>query len=245
MKRLRFGLIVTGDVEAACLPKLFRSIAASASCDFIVIRRSDQLSPVTSEKRLIRMVGRGQVIPTIDESQYGLPARRFLEKDSNSFVVVIDDLENSRREQVDQVFSRYRRALDQLLAPKRLVDRASVHFLVNMLEAYYFGDCHAVNTVAGVEILPRDDPNDVENIPHPKKQLKEAWAGFREKVHGSAIVARLDVPHVLRREGHCCWLRTLFYWCVSRIPDELIWDREVLKRLSAGCRIPLTDRQQA
>jgi hypothetical protein len=73
VERLRFGLIVTGDAEAEFLPKLFRSIMAAAACDFLVIRKSDQLSPVTSEKRKIRMVGRGQVIPTIDLSRDRVP----------------------------------------------------------------------------------------------------------------------------------------------------------------------------
>lgn len=241
---MRFGLISTGDAEAEFLPKLFRSIMAAAACDFLVIRKSDQLSPVTSEKRKIRMVGRGQVIPTIDESQYGLPARRFLEKNINSLVLVIDDLENTRREEVDAVFRRYRLALDQLLEPKGLSGRASVHFLVNMLEAYYFGDCNAVNAVANDEILADDYPGDVESISRPKNQLRGVWTAFREIEHGSAIVARLKLDHVLQREHHCCWLRTLFHWCVSRIPDELIWDRQLLERISGGCRIPLTDNQK-
>src|SRR5947209_2360205 len=108
MEFVRFGLIVTGDGEAEFLPKLFRSITAAANCTFVVIRKSEQLSPITSAKRQITMVGRGQVIPTIDEMQYGLPARRFLQQHANSFVIVVDDLEGARREQVTAVFNRYR-----------------------------------------------------------------------------------------------------------------------------------------
>jgi hypothetical protein len=79
MEFFRFGLIVTGDGEAEFLPKLFRSIMAAANCAFIHIRKSEQLSPITSKKRVLRMVGRGEVIPSIDEAQYGIPARLFLQ----------------------------------------------------------------------------------------------------------------------------------------------------------------------
>lgn len=75
MEFFRFGLIVTGDGEAQFLQKLFRSIMAAANCTFELIRKSEQLNPITSEKRLIRMVGRGEVIPSVDEAQYGIPAR--------------------------------------------------------------------------------------------------------------------------------------------------------------------------
>src|SRR5262245_29825512 len=134
MEFFRFGLIVTGDGEAAFLPRLFRSIMASANCNFDVIRKSEQLNPITSERRQLRMVGRGQLIPSVDELQYGIPARLFLQKHRNSFVVVIDDLEGARREHAPAVFNRYRLTLNQMLDPFALTNRASIHFLVNMLE---------------------------------------------------------------------------------------------------------------
>lgn len=87
MEFFRFGLIVTGEGEAEFLPKLFRMIMAAANCSFVVIRKSEQLSPITSEKRKIRMVGRGDVIPSIDEDPYGKPARLFLQQNENSFVL--------------------------------------------------------------------------------------------------------------------------------------------------------------
>lgn len=246
MEFFRFGLIVTGDGEAEFLPKLFRSIMAAANCVFVVIRKSEQLAPITSEKRLIRMVGRGEIIPAIDEAQYGIPARLFLQKYPHSFVLVIDDLEGARREQVAAVFNRYRLALNQMLDPHGLANRASVHFLVNMLEAYYFAHADAVNVAAEADILAQDHPEDVETIGHPKNQMKQVWHGFDEIEHGAAVLDELDLHHVLQHHERCCWLRTLFHWCISRIPPGSVWNDQLTQsyRLPDGCRIEMTDNQQ-
>lgn len=245
MELVRFGLIVTGDGEAKFLPKLFRSLMAAANCTFIVIRKSEQLSPITSKKRRIRMVGNGKIIPDIDEEQYGIPTRIFLQQHANSSVLVIDDLEGARIGQAAAVFERYRLALNRMLDPCGLTNRASVHFLVNMLEAYYFGQCDAVNAVANSQILAHDHPGDVEAMSHPKNQLKKLWNGFDEIKHGSAILDKLDIYHVLRRPDQCCWLRTMINWCISRIPPASVWDNQLSKQfqLSDGCRSPLTDNQ--
>ena len=133
----RFGLIVTGKAEEEFLPRFFRSISASGRCSFTVIRRIDQRSPITSKKRLLRMIGSGKRIPDRDATDIGLPARGFLSSE-DSFVVLVDDLEARRSGDIRQVFDRYRLALDEMLRPNQ-IGRASVHFLVNMLEAYYFG----------------------------------------------------------------------------------------------------------
>ena len=89
--------------------------------------------------------------------------------------------------------------------------RVSVHFLVNMLEAYYFADASAINAVMGTDWT--DHPGDVEMIGHPKNELKNQLKSFDEIEHGEQIVRRLDVPHVLSRPETCASLRTLFGWC--------------------------------
>ena len=43
-----FGLIVTGKSEREHLAKLFRTLMATGICTFEVIRRVDQLRPITS-----------------------------------------------------------------------------------------------------------------------------------------------------------------------------------------------------
>ena len=211
----RFGLIVTGKGEEAFLPSFFRSLEATGKCHFEVIRRIGQRSPITSQKRKLRMIGTGKTIPDRDQSEIGLPARRFLAQQS-TFVVLVDDLEENRAHAIKEVFKRYRLALDTILRADK--HRASVHFFVRMLEAYYFADAQAINAVLGTEL--DDCHGDVETIPHPKNELKKLVPGFDEVEHGREIVARLGVPHVLSTPDTCASLRTLFAWCWAAIGQE-------------------------
>ena len=50
---------------------------------------------------------------------------------------------------MQEVFGRYRAALDTVLSEDQ-ARRAAVHFFVNMLEAYYFADTRAVNSMLTV-----------------------------------------------------------------------------------------------
>ena len=136
----RFGLIVTGEGEKLFLPRLFRVLMARAHCVFTVVRRIGQRSPITATRRILQMVGTGKRLPTKDEEEIGLPALMFLRKYPGSYAMVVDDLEGSRRGIANDVFARYRTALDEALRPSALQSRAAAHFLVNMLEAYYFAD---------------------------------------------------------------------------------------------------------
>ncbi len=230
----RFGLIVTGKGEEAFLPNLFRSLAATGHCSFQVIRRIGQRSAITSEKRKARMVGTGQLIPDKDATEIGFPARRYL-KAQATFVVLVDDLEADRKSHARAIFQRYRDALNQILGEQR--HRASVHFLVNMLEAYYFADANANNAVLGTNL--EDYEGDVETIRHPKNELKKHCASFDEIEHGKEIVAKIDVQHVLSRRETCASLRTLFGWC-SKAIGETPTDRFDLAR---GSYSELTKKQ--
>ena len=212
---LNFGLIVTGRAEEQFLPLLFRSISASGTCSFRVIRRIGQRSPIKSQKRRLQMMGSGKHIPDRDATDIGLPARQFLSSES-SFVILIDDLEAKRSEEVQQVFDRYRLALNEMLE-RNQTRRASVHFLVNMLEACYFADAQAVNPVLGTEI--RDYEGDVETIRNPKSNLKRLCQEFNEIAHGRRIVGGLRVSYVLSRKETCASLRTLFAWICKAIGE--------------------------
>ena len=229
------GLIVTGEGEEEFLPRLFRSLAATGKCSFTVIRRIGQLSPIRSEKRRLQMIGTGKRIPNQDAEKIGLPARRFLSSEDR-FVLLIDDLEADRSDDIQQVFDRYRRALDTMLT-KAQACRASVHFLVNMLEAYYFADARAVNAALGTEL--DDYEGDVETIRHPKKELKRICPGFDERKHGRLIVERLDIFHVLSRMEACCSLRTIFAWIYKAIGEP---DGEI-RLLLDGCHNKVTKWQ--
>ena len=204
-----FGLIVTGQTEEQHLPKLFKSLMATGICIFEVIRRVDQLKVITSEKRL-KALNNGKDIPSID-AKIGLVARRYLMTDVCHFVLLIDDLEYDRRDEAQQVFDRYRLALDTIL--DTLKPRASVHFLVNMLEAYYFADAQTVNAVLGTTLS--DYEGDVETIRNPKSDLRAEYHGFREIDDGGRILDQIDIERVLSCPDACASLRTLFAWCVK------------------------------
>src|SRR5690348_13546939 len=163
----RIALLVTGKGEETFLPRLFRSLEAEGHCLFRVSRRVPQLRPMTSERKKQKVVGSGKQIPTRDQD-IGLFARACL-TESYDYVILIDDLEHDFRDQVEAVFRRYRVALDTILGPASLSARASVHFLVNMLEAYYFAHADALNDVLDTALV--DFEGDVETIRHPKNEL--------------------------------------------------------------------------
>ena len=232
----RFGLIVTGRGEEAFLPHLFRSLAATGRCSFQVIRRIGQRSAIISEKRILRMVGTGQRIPNKDATDIGLPARRYLASPA-TFVILVDDLEAKRKPHSQAIFQRYRDALDRMLGEQR--HRASVHFLVNMLEAYYFADANAINAVLKTNL--EDFEADVETIPHPKNKLKRHCASFDEIEHGKEIVAKLRVQHVLSRRKTCASLRTLFGWCSNAIGQTPTDEYELVRGLYSELTKKQTD----
>lgn len=215
----KIGLMVTGKGEEQFLPALLRSLTRSGTCSFQVVNRIRQRSAITSEKRRITMVGTGKVIPTEDEKEIGLKARDWLLADPGKLLLLVDDLEHDRRDQRRAIFDRYRTALDTILRSEEQRARASVHFLVNMLESYYFGDAAAVNDVLGTDLS--DHAGDVETIRHPKNDLKALYPGFDEVTHGQTIVERLDLEHVLDDPETCASLRVLFHWCVQATGGEL------------------------
>lgn len=95
--------------------------------------------------------------------------------------------------------------------------RASVHFLVNMLEAYFFADIKIVNRVLGTDL--EEHEGDVEEIRHPKAELKRHYPDYDEKKDGTRIVEGLDIPRVLSREETCASLRTMFAWVCRAIGE--------------------------
>jgi hypothetical protein len=237
----RFGLFVTGHGERAFLARLFRPLEIDGHCHFRVVHQLGQRSPIRSKTRQLQMVGRGKKIPDKDED-IGLKARKYL-AEGYDFILLIDDLEQGRAEQAEAVYDRYRAALDVMLSPLRLQARASVHFLVNMLEAYYFADAPAVNAVLGTNLA--DFGGDVETIQHPKNDLKATTSAlgqgrsFDEVDDGRAIIEQLDVAKVLSRPETCRSLRTAFAWCGRAMglpPTELF-------RLSDGQLSPITSAQ--
>ena len=220
---VRFGLLVTGKGEAKFLPELFRSLISASvehcTCTFSVIRKVEQLRPKTSQKSSRqKIVGTNTALPTRDV-EIAQIAHGFLNRHADSFVILVDDLEAHFAPRVAEVFARYRDGFDQLLKDRK--HRASVHFLVNMVEAYFFAHTAAVNAVLGTSM--NDHHGDVEEIRHPKNDLKSLFTGYDEIDHGAKIMTFLDIPHVLSRPDHCRSLRTLFGWCwrsLGLIPSD-------------------------
>jgi hypothetical protein len=234
----RFALFVTGHGEREFLASLFRDLEKRGHCHFQVVHKVPHLSPIRSTARRQEMVRVGKEITTKDE-EIGIKARTCL-RDRCDFVLLVDDFERDRAEQAAAVYDRYRAAFDVMLRPSGLEARASVHFLVNMLEAYYFADASAVNSVLGTRL--DDFEGDVETIPHPKNALKAVIAAlgqgrsFDEVEHGRAIIQRLNLPKALSRPETCRSLRTAFAWCNRAMgfqPTELF-------RLADGQLFPIT-----
>jgi hypothetical protein len=83
----KFGLLVTGKTEEEHIPKLFKTVMELGICSFKVIRKVEQLSVRTSEKKL-KMVGTGKDIPNKDAERIGFPAREYL-KDPCTYTTFI------------------------------------------------------------------------------------------------------------------------------------------------------------
>jgi len=240
-----FGLIVTGKGERDFLPHLFSTLMQAAGCSFEVIGFIGQRSAITSPAKKLTMAGTGKTIPNRDEERIGLPARRHLRNQPHHFVLLIDDVEAARRPMIDQIFTRYRKAMDTMLIAEEK-NRAAVHFFANMLEAYYFAHSDAVNQALGNAILAGDWQGDVEQIEHPKGKLKELRQGFDERAHGADIVPLLDLHHILSNADTCAFLRSQFAWCVKQLNAHAqIWDANLSQyfRLPDGSRAPLTNNQ--
>jgi len=211
----KFAIFVTGDTEYQHLHQLFKLIVSFRNCTFNVVYKMPQLRPRKPGSKPLQMINlpsKSKSIPTKDQD-IALEVRRYLTKGYH-YVLLIDDLEKSGQPQAQAIFSRYRAGLDSVLSATQC-SQVSVHFLVNMLEAYYFADAQAIQAVLGIEV--QDYSGDVESIPHPKGLLKQLYPGFNEIEDGGEILASLDVDHVLSNPETCASLRTLFAWCMKSI----------------------------
>ena len=218
-----FGLIVTGHTEEEHLPKLFESLKETRICNFKVIKKIEQRSPRTSSRprRTFTVVGTDQQIPTTDWEEIGAPAIDHVNQSDYHFVILIDDLEYRRTDQAHEVFERYQDALNAL--PNTSRHRASVHFMVYMLEAYYFANAQAINAVLGTFLSDHGD--DVETIRNPKSNLRQMPPSFDVIDDGGEILNQLDIKHVLSRPDACASLRTLFTWCVEILAQHPNFNR--------------------
>jgi len=245
------GLLVTGDAEVKCLPALLGgplSVATDRRCTVQTIAKVEPLRPRGQRKRQrARVVGTRKAAPTRDD-ELAFKARRHLDAHTDGFVILVDDEERTANEtfedrpHVEAVYQRYRDAFDRVLGARR--DRVAVQFLRAMLEAYYFTAPDTVRAVLGVECPAC--PEDVEDIRHPKGDLKAACRPngrkFHEKDDGAAIIGGLNLEAVLADPATCASLRSLVAWCVKAVlgghPTDVIGWR-------GGCIDRITGRQLA
>ena len=95
-----------------------------------------------------------------------------------------------------------------------------------MLEAYYFADSRAVNSVLDTDLDDYD--GDVGTIRNPKGRMKNLCPGFDVVEDGCRIIGRLSILHVLSRENTCSSLRTMFAWIYKAIREPECELRQVL-----------------
>ena len=221
--RIKIKILVTGKGEEKFIELLFKPLLASGFLDWEAPRRIKQLSPT---KEQLKVAGTEKKLINKNDEEIGLVARAFLASSTANerrILVLLDDLEGARSEVASSVFKRYRDALDAMLSAYGLNKAASVHFLRNMLEAYYFSDVSAINLAMnglhpthGKGDIPACT-DDVETIPHPKNDLKRHFGSFDEISDGNAVMENLNIETVLMNPETCRSLRTLFKWCLGQM----------------------------
>jgi len=232
VKKVKFHLLLTGRGEREFITQFLRPIVKDQNevwtaqggqfVDFDEVPEFiGQHSPNKLNLPALKVVGTHKKIPTVLEDKVSLKTWSWLRDDPHCFVLLIDDLESSRAHMAREIFMNYRAALDKALDTPALRARASVHFFVNMIEAYYFTHPEVVNDVLGTHL---DEPViDVEEIDHPKNELDarlktiDSSKKFKEIDHGAEIVNRLDIERILGNPKTCRALRTLIGWCRHRL----------------------------
>jgi hypothetical protein len=104
-----------------------------------------------------------------------------------------------------------------------------------------------------MQLIPqrRDHPGDVEEIDHPKGNLKHLlWSNYQinfdEVEHGKQIVPYLNVEHILSKPAYCKSLRTIFVWCTEKLRHHASYDYTSLTQFSEriqGQLFEVTQRQ--
>ena len=124
-----------------------------------------------------------------------------------------------------------------------------MHFLVNMLEAYFFADPHALKRALGLEIAAHD--GEVEDIPNPKSLLKKHFPDYRERQHGGQVLEQIDLHAVLADPESCAWLRSCVRWVVQALragldgsQHSLLQETKTACHLEDGRCVPLTLEQK-
>ncbi len=209
---MRFGLLVTGKGERKSLELLFNKALAYEICHFEVRDKIGQIDPITSKTRIARRDRQNKPVTDKHQEMISQKARRYLQANKCHHLILIDDLEGRDPQ---HVYDTYRTIIDYSLKPEQKT-RVSVHFMVNMLEAYCFADADAVNIALELELKDQisDYSGDVESISHPKGKLKKI-SSYHEIEDSEKIFKELDLEHVLSDPNSCGFLRSCVAWIVK------------------------------
>lgn len=254
----RFGLIVTGEAEEKGISGLFKSLTMTGLCSFSVIcrihqsRKSTNLInkslPVARVVRTIKPETRPE--PDKDELEISYPAKKFLngtKPNERRFVILLDDLEHDRLNDMKEIFEHLLFILRKAMNDEQRT-RASVHFLVMMMEAYFFADAAALKKILN---LDREDyKEDVEMIRNPKSDFKDILSScngisYKETEHGVSLLKAVNIEKVLSNPKTCASLRSLFKWCVSKLNNHPQFHTVAIPdfKLADGIVSALTDGQ--
>ncbi|ODA33683.1 DUF4276 family protein [Planctopirus hydrillae] len=215
-RQIHLKLFVTGEGEETFLATFFRQLRHFESGEVIITAdyAFPQITVSTNAKKLAKH-GK-EVLEKIDKATVK-KIRPWLLTSTGHYAVLVDDLETERRFLAESQFNFYQEQIHRILdAQPEIKNRFSVHFFVNMIEAYYFKHPEVVNQVC--KTLLGEYPGDVENIRHPKQEIDKAIRSidpkekFREIKHGASIAKKLDLRKVLENPQHCRALRTLVAW---------------------------------
>jgi hypothetical protein len=245
----KFLLFVTGKGESKHLQKIFRDLEASRICSFKVVEKIGQREGITSVKKQVKMVGKGKNLPSKDFDEISAPARRHVSESPCNRLLLIDDLEQLNPIEAASKFKRYRQALDEGLRGTSRESHASVHFLVRMLEAYFFADINAVNQALQIDPPIPPYTQDVEKIKHPKSELKKHFPSYKEKEDSGLVLDKLCLDTVLANPVWCASLRTCVKWIVEQLRayprPETVKDCRFDERfhLTTGTLYSVTDEQ--
>jgi len=222
---IRLKLLVTGDTERENISIVFKPLLTCGFIRFDEPLKIEQLSPRKSHLLVTGTTKR--VMPKRDEQLGGIARNYFMSSGEGEvrLLIVLDDVEHDRIGTITEVFERYRCALDAFLCPIQKEAHASVHFLRNMLEAYYFADTNALSEAMKVvhpdlKASPEVYEGDVEYIRHPKNDLKRMYGSFDEIRDGKAVLERIEWNRVLSKPQYCTSLRTMFNWCIRYMKNH-------------------------
>lgn len=218
---IEFILAVTGHTEVKCAARIVRKSLPNLPrrVEVDVVRRVPQRPRIRLRNKTPT---RSQIIP--DHQKLALDLPKLLAQNPDRYFLWLDDLEKGEDRQNPTSHYRYYRDLIEGAVTGDFRRRCSVHFLVNMLENYFFGHTSVVNEVLKTSLTDHD--GDCENIRSAAGKLNEfaksvsQSSQYHKTTHGTEIARKLDIERILGNPQTCRALRTLVAWCWNTVGEQ-------------------------